>query len=51
MVLEAWEEELVNEMTHETRMPQQVYETVFSPEELDGVRHALDRLGADSQAA
>ncbi len=48
LILEAWEEELENEAVHEGKMPQQVYETTFDPDELKLVRQALVRLGARS---
>lgn len=51
MVLEAWEEELNNEVRNEQRMPQQVYEPAWNPAELDQVLRALERLGVDRQAA
>ena len=51
MVLEAWEEELSNEVRNEGGMPQQVYEPTFDPDELVRVRQALERLGVERQAA
>lgn len=51
MVLEAWEEELQNEARNELRMPQQVYEEVVDPAEIEEVRRALDQLGARSRTA